>query len=297
MKKQERIILRASTIGYCMGVSRAVNSAIQARIDYPSANIFTLGQLIHNPITLKKLQSLGITVLEEKDIGSTLKEGDVVIIRAHGTSPQTIALLNEHRVILIDSTCPRVVSNRCLAQECGKKGRIILAGDKNHPELKSIRSYVLHSTDTSCLIIENIDEAKAMQFADANFPTFLIAQTTIKEEEFVSIQDVLASKLKNLKVFNTICSATYKRQLAIKELVGKVDAIIVIGGKNSANTKRLFTTCQEYKVPSCFIEDAEELPEEFYFFKRIGLASGASTPDEVINSIEEKLKMPTHKLA
>ena len=288
--KKDRVVLKASIIGYCMGVRKAVNSAIQARKDYPESNIFTLGELIHNPTTLKKLQLLGITVVQEEELDSTLKEGDVVIVRAHGTSPQILSLLNEKKVIVIDSTCPHVVSNRRLAQECGKKGVVILAGDKNHPELKSIRSYVLQHSNASCVIAQNVEEASEIVLVNEDAPAFLIAQTTIKEEEFNLIKDCLASRIKNLKVFNTICSATYKRQKAIKELFGEVDAVIVIGGKNSANTKRLFTTCQEHKIPSCFIEDIEELPEEFYAFERIGLASGASTPDEVIDSIERKLK-------
>jgi len=282
--------LRASTIGYCMGVRRAVDSAIQARIDYPKSNIFTLGELIHNPTTLQKLQSLGITTIEEKDILPILKEGDVVIIRAHGTSPYVISLLNEKKVIVIDSTCPHVVSNRRLAQKYGKKGLIILAGDKNHPELKSIKSYVMSVPNNSCIIVENAEEARKIQPVKKDIPVFLIAQTTIKEEEFNLMKTVLESKLKNLVAFNTICSATYKRQKAIKELFGKVDAVIVIGGKNSANTKRLFTTCQENKIPSCLIENFEEIPEKFYSFGKIGLASGASTPDEVINIVEKILK-------
>ncbi len=289
MKK--RIILRASTIGYCMGVRRAVNSAIQARIDNPTSNIFTLGHLIHNPTTLQKLKSLGIVVVEEDNISEVLNEGDIVVVRAHGTSPQVLSILQEKKVIVIDSTCPHVKTNRHLAEECGKKGLVFLAGDKNHPELKSIRSYVLNVPNASCIIVENVEEVGKIHLEDVNIPAFLIAQTTIKEEEFCLISDALSARMKNLKVFNTICSATNKRQAAIKELFEKVDAVVVIGGKNSANTKRLFTTCQENKVKACFIEDVKELPEEFYSFERIGLASGASTPDEVIDSVEEKLSV------
>lgn len=290
--KKKRIVLRASTIGYCMGVRRAVDSAIQARKDNPTSNIFTLGELIHNPTTLQNLYSLGISVVKEEDC-STLKKGDIVIIRAHGTSPQILSLLAKKNVTIIDSTCPHVVSNRKLAQECGKKGLVILAGDKNHPEVKGIKNHVLESSNSSCIIIENAEEASKISSYNGDSPVFLIAQTTIKEEEFNSIKDVLANKIKNLKIFNTICSATNKRQAALKELSKKVDTIIVIGGKNSANTRRLFTTCQENKISSFFIEDIKELvetlPKDFYSFKRIGLASGASTPDEVIDSIEEKL--------
>lgn len=291
--KNQRIVLKASTIGYCMGVSRAVNSAIQARKDNPTSNIFTLGELIHNPTTLKNLRSLGISILKEEDF-SLLEEGDIVIIRAHGTSPEILSLLNEKKVIVIDSTCPYVLSNRKLAQECSKKGLVILAGDKNHPELKGIKSYVLSNRTASCIIVENVEQASKIYLSNVDACAFLIAQTTIKEEEFNLIKDVLASKIKNLKVFNTICSATDKRQTALKELFEKVDAIIIIGGKNSANTRRLFNTCQENKIPAYLIEDIEglfkELPKAFYSFKRIGLASGASTPNEVIDNIEKKLK-------
>ena len=290
MKNKKPVIVRASIIGYCMGVRKAVESAIQARIDYPKSNIFTLGHLIHNPTTQQKLEDLGIYVLEEEDVLHSLHEGDVVIIRAHGTSPQILGLLEEKKVIVIDSTCPHVVSNRHLAQNCAKKGLVVLAGDKNHPELKSIQSYILHSPNTSCIIVENTDEANKIQLINPDSPVFLIAQTTIKKEEFELIKDTLASKITNLQAFNTICSATSKRQLALKELFKKVEAVIIIGGRNSANTKRLLTTCQDNKIPSILVENAEELPENFFSFQRIGLASGASTPDEVIDCVEKKLK-------
>ena len=287
---QKRIIKRSAVVGYCMGVKKAVDSAIKMREEYPTSCVYTLGHLIHNPITLKKLEKLGIKILNENDLeGDILKQDDVVIIRAHGVHPKIIKKLKEKKAIIIDCTCSRVVANRHLAEKCSKQGTVILAGDKNHPELISIQGYVLENKDAVCFIIQNATEAEEIEIKNTDSPFFLIAQTTIKKEEFDLIKNILKNRLSNLKVFNTICSATFERQDALKHLINEVDAVLVIGGKTSANTKRLFTTAQEKGKPAFFVENVSDIPQEVYKFHSIGLASGASTPDEIIEKIENIL--------
>jgi len=289
---QKRNIKRSAVVGYCMGVKKAVNSAIMMRKKYPTSCIYTLGHLIHNPITLKRLEDLGIKVLDESDLDKDiLKKDDVVIIRAHGVHPRVFEKLKEKKIVVADFTCPHVIANRHLAEKCSKKGTVILAGDKNHPELISIQGYVLQNKNAMCLIVQNAKEAEKIEIKDSNSPFFLIAQTTIKNEEFDLIQTILSKRLSNLKVFNTICSATFERQNALKNLINEVDAVLIIGGKSSANTKRLFTTAQEKGKPTFFIESVSDISEEVYRFNSIGLASGASTPDEVINEVENVLSM------
>lgn len=285
--KQKITIIRSQIIGYCMGVKRAVESAMNAVKNYPSSNIYTFGQLIHNPTTLKMLKRLNVNSINEKNL-KMLKKDDVVIIRAHGVPPETITILKEKGVIIIDSTCPKVIANRHLAEKHSKNGLIILIGDKNHPELISIQGYVLNKKNARCIIIQNSQEAYEY-IPKEETHAFLIAQTTIKEEEFLLISNILKTKIKNLQIFDTICSATAERQNALKDLFDKVEAILIVGGKNSANTKRLFNTALESKVPSYFIENEKELPHEIYSFKTIGIASGASTPDETIDKIEKIL--------
>ena len=283
-------IVRSCVIGYCMGVKRAVNSAINATKNYPSSNIYTFGQLIHNPTTLEMLESLNIQAISEKDLNSNkIKKGDVVVIRAHGVSPEIIFKLKEKEVTIINSTCPRVIRNRKLAELYAENSLVILAGDKNHPELIGIEGYVLSKKNAKCVIIQNANEAHSIEIPETKSPIALIPQTTIKEEEFILISNILKEKIKNLIIFNTICPATTERQNALKDLFDKVEALLIIGGKNSANTKRLFNTAKMSHLPSFLIEDEKDLPKEIQIFNTIGLASGASTPDEVIDKIEKIL--------
>ena len=286
-------IVRSSVIGYCMGVKKAVESAINAVKDYPSSNIYTFGQLIHNPTTLKMLESLNINAIDEKDLnGEKIKEGDVIVIRAHGIEPKIISILKEKKINIINSTCPRVVRNRKLAERYAENSLIILAGDKNHPELIGIKGYVLNKKNSKCIIVQNAEEASRLENLESNQPIALIPQTTIKEEEFILISNILKKKIKNLVIFNTICPATRKRQEALKDLFDNVQAILIVGGKNSANTKRLFNTAVMSGLPSFLVENNKDIPTEVRSFNKIGIASGASTPDEVIDEIEKTLHLP-----
>lgn len=286
-------IVRSSVIGYCMGVKKAVESAINAVKDYPSSNIYTFGQLIHNPTTLKMLESLNIHAIDEKDLnGEKIKEGDVIVIRAHGIEPKIISILKEKKINIINSTCPRVVRNRKLAERYAENSLIILAGDKNHPELIGIKGYVLNKKNSKCIIVQNAKEASRLENLESNQPIALIPQTTIKEEEFILISNILKKKIKNLVIFNTICPATRKRQEALKDLFDNVQAILIVGGKNSANTKRLFNTAVMSGLPSFLVENNKDIPTEVRSFNKIGIASGASTPDEVIDEIEKTLHLP-----
>lgn len=286
-------IVRSSVIGYCMGVKKAVESAINAVKDYPSSNIYTFGQLIHNPTTLKMLESLNIHAIDEKDLnGEKIKEGDVIVIRAHGIEPKIISILKEKKINIINSTCPRVVRNRKLAEHYAENSLIILAGDKNHPELIGIKGYVLNKKNSKCIIVQNAEEASRLENLESNQPIALIPQTTIKEEEFILISNILKKKIKNLVIFNTICPATRKRQEALKDLFDNVQAILIVGGKNSANTKRLFNTAVMSGLPSFLVENNKDIPTEVRSFNKIGIASGASTPDEVIDEIEKTLHLP-----
>lgn len=286
-------IVRSSVIGYCMGVKKAVESAINAVKDYPSSNIYTFGQLIHNPTTLKMLESLNIHAIDEKDLnGEKIKEGDVIVIRAHGIEPKIISILKEKKINIINSTCPRVVRNRKLAERYAENSLIILVGDKNHPELIGIKGYVLNKKNSKCIIVQNAEEASRLENLESNQPIALIPQTTIKEEEFILISNILKKKIKNLVIFNTICPATRKRQEALKDLFDNVQAILIVGGKNSANTKRLFNTAVMSGLPSFLVENNKDIPTEVRSFNKIGIASGASTPDEVIDEIEKTLHLP-----
>lgn len=288
--KQIPSAVRADILGYCMGVRRAVEMAEQAAADFPQRRVFTLGPLIHNTSALASLEKKGVCVLSE-DMAHVLEPaaegaGPVVILRAHGVPPQTKALLAAKGCTIIDATCPRVLVNQKRAADFGSKGyTVIIAGEKNHGEVTGIAGYC-----ERCVIVGSAEEAKTL-CAGGFCPerAVLISQTTISRAEYDAISSVLRGSIAQLHVFDTICPATVQRQDALLALRGRVDGVLVIGGRHSANTQRLYMTAKECFARAALIEQAEEIPREFYALSCVGLTAGASTPDCVIDAVEAAL--------
>lgn len=278
-----------------MGVRRAVELAEKALDENASSDcgsckkVFSLGPLIHNNAALADLASRGLSVLKDTDDAkinnfcSWHTQSGIVIIRAHGVPPETQKNL-EKKFEVLDATCPLVKRSQKIAAEYAEKGwTVILAGDKNHGEVIGIAGYA----GKNFALIQNEFEAEA--FVAVSDSAVLLAQTTFSEFEFKKIENTLNSKIKNLKVINTICPATQERQNALAELAPKVDGVLVIGGKNSANTGRLFSAAQKLCKSAALIENADEIPQSFFSLDTVGLAAGASTPDIVIESVERAL--------
>ncbi len=268
-----------------MGVRNAVEAAEKALGENSKSTkkIFTLGPLIHNPVVMNSLQDRGITVLDSDDL-SSVDENSVVIIRAHGTTLSVIDELNRKKALIVDATCPHVHLSQKRAREFSENGYdVIIAGDRNHGEVVSISSYA----GENVTVVENVAEADVM---DVPSKAVLIAQTTFSPVEFEKIVSSLKSRIKELKVFNSICSATMQRQTSLRELEGKADGILVIGGRNSANTRRLFETASSICKNVALIENSTEIPESFFKLKNIAITAGASTPDNVIEDVESFLK-------
>lgn len=294
-------VIRADILGYCMGVRRAMEiaeGAVQG-IDFPLDNspkkrVFTFGPLIHNKSALETLEKKGLAVLDDSEIG-ILSSHDTVIIRAHGVPPEIRKKIENTGATIIDATCPRVLSSQKRAGDFGKKGyTIILAGDKNHGEVAGIAGCAINAGG-ECIVVENAADALALE----NLPqkAILISQTTISRKEYDNIAEVLQNRIDNLQVFNTICPATSERQKSLEELAKNVQGILVIGGKNSANTIRLFMMAEEYCKNdnykcsiACHIERPEEIPEDFFHLDTVGLTAGASTPDNIIEQVEDVLQ-------
>jgi len=311
-------LVRANVLGFCMGVRRAVEMAMSALADTAALSessghsIYTLGPLIHNPQVLDSLAKKGMRILQEEDLSTDLSGVDLsaatVIIRAHGVCPATEQKLRERGALIIDATCPRVKANQLAALEMVKKGcRIFLAGERDHAELKGIYGYALSGASGSveqnydnilrqqCIIVGNPQEAedaaKALWKEDSAARTALIGQTTISEDEYSAIAETIQKTFPNLEVINTICGATRDRQNALRELCSQVDAVIIAGGKDSANTRRLLSIAQNCGKPACLVESADALRELPLFDKPpqiVGISAGASTPDSVIDEIERE---------
>lgn len=291
LKDDNMKVIRANILGYCMGVRRAVELAEQAVCsqsnDEPYSRVYTLGPLIHNSAALKSLEKRGIHCLHINEYERQDLKDATVIIRAHGIAPLLRYRLEQTGCRIIDATCPRVVSSQKRASDFSKKGyTVILAGDRNHGEVTGIAGYV-EKYGGKCIIIENTEEAGSIHAEKAA----LIGQTTIGKDEYDAIAEVLRKKNACVTVCNTICPATVERQAALEELSRQVDAILVIGGRNSANTERLLRSAKKICKKTALIENADEIPETFLRgdIKTVGLTAGASTPDFIIDEVEEKL--------
>lgn len=285
------IVERADVLGYCMGVRKAVDAVWNASDGKNS--VFTFGPLIHNPEALALLIKKGIRSIDPEQFSDKENySGAKIVIRAHGISPLEKDKIKKTGAEIIDATCPRVLLSQKRAKKYAKESLVILAGDKNHGELIGIAGYVLSEKDSQCIIVQNAQEAEHIllpAFAEKSGRAVLIAQTTIKKSEYDIIAKALQKRLPNLIVLNTICPATSERQEALKKLANKTEAILVIGGKNSANTKRLLQTALDLKKPAWLIENAGEIPNEIYTYHSVGLTAGASTPDFVIDEVEKTL--------
>ena len=279
-------VLRAKVLGFCFGVRRAVELAEQALAE-SNGKVYSLGPLIHNEAALADLQSRGLCTVEEADL-QTIPDGATVIIRAHGVAPKVTAALEEKGCRIIDATCPRVkASQKMVERYTCQNDYVIISGDKNHGEMIGIAGFA----GKNFAQIQNAAEAEKLELPTADkINVILMSQTTYSPTEFTKIENILRGKFKNLAVMNTICPATNERQQALLELCKQVEGVLVIGGKTSANTKRLYQTAAENCKHAAHIQSAADIPEEFYNLKTIGITAGASTPDSIITAVERSLR-------
>ncbi|MCE5257033.1 MAG: 4-hydroxy-3-methylbut-2-enyl diphosphate reductase [Spirochaetaceae bacterium] len=288
-------IIKARMLGMCMGVSRAQELAVAAANTgrTKGKNVFSYGPLIHNPQAIAKLEAKGVGILDVKAFeAGNLDEAvmnSIVVIRAHGAPPAVFERLATLGAEVVDATCPRVLRSQKKASELAGAGyRLIIAGDSEHAEVAGILGHV-----PDAIVVQNAAEAREAAKALATqegLKLVVIAQTTIQKAEYSAIIEEISQCADECVVLDTLCPAATERQAALVELARNVSAIIVVGGKNSANTQRLFLTAQETGKPCWHIETAAELPAEVFSFDRIGLTAGASTPDFMVDEVENFLR-------
>ncbi len=267
----------AKSYGFCFGVKRAI------QIAEDSKNAITLGPLIHNNKEIKRLKdSFNVdTVLNLDEI----KKDDKVIIRTHGIPKNDLKKLKNIASDIIDATCPFVTKPQKICEEMSKEGYdIVIFGDENHPEVKGVKSYV----STRAFVVLSVEDLKKYKFHNK---VAVVAQTTRKMGEYQKIVNYLIEHCKEIRVFNTICNATFENQDAARELSKEADVMIVIGGKNSSNTKQLYMICKENCPKSYLVESKEEIEKEWFEDAKIcGITAGASTPDWIINEIIDTIR-------
>ena len=278
-----------------MGVRRAVELAIAETENKSVEKVFSLGPLVHNPAVLSDLKKRGVEILNElppPHDSSSFSLLSSLIIRAHGISPEVELSLRDKGRHIIDATCPKVKASQIKAEELSLAGyNLFLAGEARHAEIESILGYAVQAP--FCAIIGNADEARdaaaGLYRINSGAKTALLGQTTISDEEYKNIGEEIKSFFPNLEIIQSICTATNDRQEALRRLLRHVDAVIVAGGRESSNTRRLFTIAKDSGKPCVLAENAAEIPEAFFAYKNIGLAAGASTPSSVIEEIENYL--------
>ena len=312
------IVRSAAHTGFCMGVRRAVtlaqNACAESRTEpvseiqpYPPPKVYSLGPLIHNPHVLEDLKQRGVEILDEACLPEDLHNSSV-IIRAHGISPAAEAELVKRGAEIIDATCPHVKLSQEQARSFAQRDYwIFLAGEKDHAEIRSIHGYAeTGNLSRKVIVVGNREEAKKaaleLSRSDPKAKTSLLGQTTINTEDYSAIGEEIKYFFPDLEIIKTICGATRDRQEALRELCGQVDGMIIAGGRGSANTRRLFdisnTFFQERKKGKAWlIEDPAEISASMFADLAaessgpltIGLAAGASTPDETVDEIEKRL--------
>jgi len=289
-------VIRARVLGFCSGVRRAVE--IAWRLSASQSNVFTLGPLIHNPMVLDDLKSRGIGILDDSDLEALDKES-TVIIRAHGIPPDLEERLRcderqMQKFKLVDATCPHVKASQEKARSFAAKGYVVfLAGEEEHVEISAIKGYAEAGRAGSCRVVARASEAEIaageLFGRGREIKTVLIGQTTIRADEYHAIAEKIRGFFPGLEILDTICKASSERQKALEELCGSVDAVIVAGSRESANTKRLLSLANELGKEGWLVETKEDIPPDLNKYETIGLCAGASTPDNLIDEIERFL--------
>lgn len=269
----------ADDMGFCFGVKRAIKIARETARE-SDENIWTLGSIIHNPQVVEKLKKEGISPVESLD---DIKSG-YVIIRSHGVHPEVLRGIRNKKLKAVDATCPLVKRAQEKAKQLASEGyETYVVGEKEHPEVQGI----VGSSEGNVKVIDTHEDYN-IEFGEK---VGLVAQTTQSLEALEEVIERALKQAKELKVFNTICNVTSKRQKEVRELADKSDIVIVIGGKKSANTSRLAAIAEEEGCETHHIENSEELNENWFNpDSRIAIASGASTPDWIIKEVVKKVE-------
>jgi len=267
----------AQKYGFCFGVKRAIKIAEEHK------NSATYGPLIHNSNEINRLKNdFNVGLVEDY---KEFKAGDTAIVRTHGIPKDELKELKESNVNIVDATCPYVTKPQQITEQMSKEGYdVVIFGDESHPEIKGVKSYAKNGA----YVVTSTKELEGVKFHDR---IALVAQTTRKVEEYLKIADYLIKRYKEVRVFNTICNATFENQEAVRELSKKADVMLIIGGKNSSNTKQLFTISKDNCPDSYHIENEKEIDMNWFKGKELcGLSAGASTPDWIIQNVIDHIQ-------
>jgi 4-hydroxy-3-methylbut-2-enyl diphosphate reductase len=274
----------ANTAGFCMGVRRAVDMVLDIAQSKGRENIYTYGPLIHNPQTVEILMKRGIVPIRDLDEIDASTAGATIIIRAHGISPQERKKIKDKGIKIIDATCPKVAHVQAIIKKHASQDyAILIVGDGDHPEVNGLLGYARGKG----MVIDSVHDVGRLPPLEK---VCVVAQTTQNMDEFHEIVSRVRERFSDTVVFDTICDSTEKRQEEVKHLAAETDALFIIGGRNSANTRRLARISDLQGKPTFHIETAEELKEiSINGYDRIGVSAGASTPNWIIDRVVDSI--------
>ena len=282
----------AKTAGFCFGVQRAVDKVYEL-IDSCPDRLFTLGPIIHNEEVVNDLEKKGVRVASEEEL-KTLPEGSTVVIRSHGVGKKVYDQLEECGLSYVDVTCPFVLKIHRIVEKESKAGsHIVIIGDPDHPEVVGICGW--------CIGPYTVIRTKqdALDFVPPEGKNVcIVSQTTFNYNKFKDLVEILRKKrydnnvLNILNILNTICNATEERQKEAQNIAGEVDTMLVIGGRHSSNTQKLFEICKEECGNTYYIQTPVDLDSEmFHHSSYVGITAGASTPKKIIEEVQEHVRI------
>jgi 4-hydroxy-3-methylbut-2-enyl diphosphate reductase len=271
----------AKKAGFCFGVKRAIEIAYETLNNSADKPVYTLGPLVHNPQVIQKLEKDGIKTIEELDEHPV----GYLVIRTHGVSPSIRNRAITLGYTIIDATCPLVQKIHDIALDLqNQEYPILVIGHASHPEVIGIVGEV----EGNCQVIESVEDAKNLPYRTK---LGVVVQTTALWPKYHSIATELLEKAKEVRIYNTICQATIERQTSAEEIAAHNDLMVIIGGKNSSNTRRLLEICLSVNPRAHLVESPDELQNQWFEgVNRVGLTAGASTPDYIINDIYEYIE-------
>lgn len=271
-------VILAKTAGFCFGVKRAVDTVYE---QVGKGNVYTYGPIIHNEEVVKDLMSKGVQIIENEEELAAVDKGTVVI-RSHGVERKIYDLIKEHSLELVDATCPFVKKIHNIVDKDSSEGKqIVIVGSREHPEVMGICGWC----NQTPIVVESVEEAEDLSISK-DTEISLVSQTTFNHKKFNNVVEIFRKKCYNITVYNTICNATEERQKEAASIARQVDAMIVIGGKNSSNTQKLYDISKKECGNTYYIQTLVDLDlAAFESVSRVGITAGASTPNQIIKEV------------
>lgn len=282
----ERTVKVAKTAGFCFGVKRAVEKVYE-QVETGKKNVYTYGPIIHNEEVVSDLESKGVQVLESREELEKLPQGTVVI-RSHGVPEEIYRLIEDKGLECVDATCPFVRKIHRIVEKESRNGRhIVIVGNDKHPEVEGIKGWC----QGPVTVISTEEEAEKLAIPEKE-KLCIVSQTTFNYNKFKDLVEILEKKRYDRIVLNTICSATEERQLEARQIACEADTMIVIGGRHSSNTQKLYEICKKECRNTYYIQTLVDLDTKpFQCIGCVGITAGASTPNNIIEEVQRHVRI------